>query len=317
MNKIAAIVVTYNRHDCLRNCLEAIRRQTLPSDIIYIVDNHSTCDTAEMLLSNKIISAVPEMNVSENIVVTSQISSLNKSDSIILIKYIYKPENTGSSGGFYTGMKTAYDDGYEWFWMMDDDGFPSEDCAEQLLFGAKKYNLDYANALVVNIDDRFSLSFGLEKGKTNIDDYEDINIVYNATNPFNSTFINRRVPEKIGFIKKEMFIWGDETEYQQRTIKNKFNVATVAKSIHYHPEGKGNAVNIFPFINKYKVFIKPEKFAGIYYRNLGYIYYTYHNIVTCLLLFVKYVLYFLLRLRFLKCKNFIIAYINGCKNKFS
>jgi GT2 family glycosyltransferase len=317
MDKIAAIVVTYNRQDCLIDCLEAIQRQTLPPDIIYIVDNHSTCDTAEKLLLNKIIPVVPEMDVSEDVVITSQIYSLNQSSNIILIKYIYKFENTGGAGGFYTGMKTAYDDGYEWFWMMDDDGLPAEDCAEQLLVGAKKHNLDYANALVVNIDDRVSLSFGLEKGKTNINDYKNIDVVYNEVNPFNSTFINRKVPEKIGFIKKEMFIWGDETEYQHRTIKNKFNVATVAKSIHYHPEGKGNAVNIFPFINKYKVFVKPEKFAGIYYRNLGYIYYTHCNIVTCLVLFIRYILYFLLRLKFLECKNFMIAYTNGCKNKFS
>jgi GT2 family glycosyltransferase len=318
MNKIAAIVVTYNRHDCLRNCLDAIRRQTLPPDIIYIVDNHSTCDTAEMLLSNKTIPAVPEMNISENVVITSQIYSLNQADNIILIKYIYKPENTGSSGGFYTGMKTAYDDGYEWFWMMDDDGLPAEDCAEQLLNGVKKYSLDYANALVVNIDDRFSLSFGLEKGKTNIDDYKNIDIVYNAANPFNSTLINRRVPGKIGFIKKEMFIWGDETEYFLRTRKNGFSVGTIVKSIHYHPKSKGEIVNLFPFfkfptimVNKY---YKNVNFVA--YRNLGYNVYTYSNKINVCKIFLIRILYLITRLRFLECKIFISLFIRGCRNKF-
>jgi GT2 family glycosyltransferase len=46
MNKIAAVVVTYNRKDCLINCLNAIRLQTLPPDIMYIIDNHSTDGTA-------------------------------------------------------------------------------------------------------------------------------------------------------------------------------------------------------------------------------------------------------------------------------
>jgi GT2 family glycosyltransferase len=317
MDKIAAIVVTYNRHNCLIECLEAIRRQTLTPDIIYIVDNHSTCDTAEMLLSNKIIPVIPEINVSEDIVITSQINSLNQSNNIILIKYIYKFENTGGAGGFYTGMKTAYDDGNDWLWMMDDDGLPAKDCAEQLLIGAKKYSLDYANALVVNIEDRFSLSFELG-GKTNLDDYKGIDVVYNVARPFNSTFINRRIPERIGFLKKEMFIWGDEVEYFRRTIKNGFSVGTIIKSIHYHPVNKQNSVSIFPFLKKPRMtIIKSDKErAFIYYRNLGYNIYTYESRIILCMKFLWRILYFIVRLKFSECKNFITAFIDGCKDKF-
>jgi GT2 family glycosyltransferase len=319
MNKIAAIVVTYNRQDCLVNCLEAIRRQTLSPDIIYIVDNHSTSDTAETLLENKIISAVPEVNIPEDVVITSQINSLNKLNNAILIKYIYKSENTGGAGGFYTGMKTAYDDGYEWCWMMDDDGFPAESCVEQLLIGAKKYSLDYANALVVNIEDKFSLSFGLG-GKTNIDDYKDIDIVYNSVNPFNSTFINRSVPEKIGFIKKEMFIWGDETEYFLRTLKNGFNVATVVNSIHYHPKSKGISVKVFPLFNRLKINLnivaaKDKEKSSIRYKNMGYNIYTYKR-EQIFKIIILHTLYFLLHLRFDELKNFIISFRKGSKNQF-
>jgi GT2 family glycosyltransferase len=318
MNKIAAIVVTYNRKDCLINCLDAIRRQTLSPDIIYIVDNHSANDTAEMLLTDKIISVVPEMNITEDIVINSQTDSLNKSNNAILIKYIYKSENTGGAGGFYTGMKTAYDDGYEWLWMMDDDGIPAEDGLEQLFIGANKYNLDYANALVIATEDRFSLSFRVAKGKTNIDDYKDIDIVYNVANPFNGTFINRRVPEKIGFIKKEMFIWGDEVEYFLRIKKNNFPTGTIVKSIHYHPKNKQNTVGVFPFLKKPRMtIIKSDKErAFIYYRNLGYNTYTYGNVTSLCVKFLWRILYFIIRLKFSECKNFITAFINGCKDKF-
>jgi GT2 family glycosyltransferase len=316
MNKIAAIVVTYNRQECLVNCLEAIRRQTLSPNMIYIVDNHSTSNTAEMLLANKIISIVPEMNISEDVVITSQINSLSNLNDTILIKYIYKSENTGSGGGLYTGMKTAFDDGHEWFWLMDDDGFPAESCVEQLVTGAKKYSLDYANALVVNIEDKFSLSF---KGKTNIDDYRGVDVVYDTASPWNSTFIHRSVPEKIGFIKKEMFIWGDETEYFLRTLKNGFNVATITKSIHYHPASKTHRVGVFPFLKKPTMGMlraTMKNRSHIYYRNKGYIGYTYRRRSYLYKIFLAHLLYFILRLRFVDCRNFIIAYINGCKNKF-
>jgi GT2 family glycosyltransferase len=299
--------------------LKAIRQQTLSPDIIYIVDNHSTNETAEILLANQIISVIPKMNIPEDVIIMYQVNSLNKSGNIILIKYIYKSENTGGAGGFYTGMKTAFDDGYEWFWMMDDDGIPAEDCVEQLLIGAKEYSLDYANALVVNIEDKFSLSFGLEKRKTNIDDYKDIDIVYNAANPFNSTFINRRVPEKIGFIKKEMFIWGDETEYFLRTLKNGFSIGTVIKSIHHHPKSKGEIVGLFPFfkypsitINKY---YKNIKF--IVYKNMGYNTYTYSSKINLCKVFLINILYLITRLKFSECIIFIILFIRGCRNQFN
>jgi rhamnopyranosyl-N-acetylglucosaminyl-diphospho-decaprenol beta-1,3/1,4-galactofuranosyltransferase len=231
---------------------------------------------------------------------------------------VINQENTGGAGGFYTGMKYAYEKGYEWFWMMDDDGFPAEDGLEQLLNGAKKYNLDYANALVVNIEDRFSLAFRVIKGKINIDDYKDIDIVYNAASPFNSTFINRSIPEKIGFIKKEMFIWGDETEYFLRTKKNDFSTGTIVKSIHYHPKNKQSSISVFPFLKEPRMtIIKSNKDkAFIFYRNLCYNTYTYGSRINLCAKFLWRILYFVTRLRFAACKNFITAFINGCKDKF-
>ncbi|MDR0574353.1 MAG: glycosyltransferase [Tannerella sp.] len=321
MDKIAAIVATFNRKDCLKNCLDAIRRQTLSPDAIYIVDNHSTSDTAEMLLANRIIPVNPDMNASEDSVITHQINSLSEPDHGILIKYIYKSKNTGGAGGFCTGMKTAYDDGYDWFWLMDDDGFPTEDGLKQLFYGAKKYNLDYANPLVVNMEDKFLLTFELESNKANIDDYKDVDVVHGLATPFNGTFINRRIPEKIGFIKKEMFIWGDEVEYLMRTKKNGFKVATVTKSIHYHPvAGADERVNVIPFFKTPTMgMLKPtvKNRFYIYYRNKGYIDYTYRTKPYICKIFFGHIFYFMSRLKFADCMNFIIAYTKGCKNQYN
>jgi rhamnopyranosyl-N-acetylglucosaminyl-diphospho-decaprenol beta-1,3/1,4-galactofuranosyltransferase len=316
MNKIAAVVVTYNRKDCLINCLKAIRLQTLPPDIIYIIDNHSTDGTADILFREQYIDTIPNENdKTEDSIISYQINSLGETSGTILIKYIYKMENTGGAGGFYTGMQMAYDDGYEWFWMMDDDGIPAEDGLEQLLFMATKYMVHFANALVIDIDDRISLSFGLVKDKNTIDGYKDSDIVYNTINPFNGSFINRIVPEKIGFIKKEMFIWGDEVEYWKRAMDNNFTVGTIVKSIHYHPKAKGEAVNVFPLFKRLKVVIKSENLAHYYYRNLGYNNMTYDK-KRFYPVMILYSIYFLSRLKLHECKTFIVNYINGGKNKY-
>ncbi|GHV49291.1 hypothetical protein FACS1894181_07830 [Bacteroidia bacterium] len=315
MNKIAAIIVTYNRKECLLNCLHAIRLQTLAPDIIYIVDNHSTDGTPDVLLENQYIADNVADHITEDLIAAFQISSFNNADTAILIKYVYKSENTGGAGGFYTGMKMAYDDGYEWLWMMDDDGLPAKDGLEQLFRYSNKYNLHFANALVVNINDRYSLPFFLERSKKNLDDCKGMDIIYNKITPFNGSFISRIVPEKIGFIKKEMFIWGDEREYYARSLKNKFVVGTVTKSIHYHPEAKDVEVNIFPFVNRFKVVLRSGNFFYICYRNIGYLFYTY-NRVTFYRMLVSYMLYFIIRFKFAECAKFLAAYIDGSKNKF-
>jgi rhamnopyranosyl-N-acetylglucosaminyl-diphospho-decaprenol beta-1,3/1,4-galactofuranosyltransferase len=287
MNEIAAIIVTYNRLELLKQCYNALLAQSYKAYDIIVVNNDSVDGTTEWL------------NSLNNVIVINQ-------------------ENNGSAGGFYAGMKYAYEKGYEWLWMMDDDGFPAKNEFEQLLTGAQKYSLDYANALVVNIEDKFSLSFGLEKEKTSIDDYKGVDVIYNIVCPFNGTLINRKVPEQIGFIKKEMFIWGDEVEYFLRTMKNGFSVGTIIKSIHYHPNNKNkeSIVNVFPFIKKWKVVIKlSSNMNYLYYRNTGYNTYTYSKIAFYKI-FIKYSVYFTFKLDYTGCKNFIVAYVNGSRNKF-
>ena len=314
MNKIAAIVVTYNRKECLVNCLEAIRHQSLPPDIIYIVDNHSTDGTSDLLFEHcYLLDKIPQL-LNEDFITASQITSLYDSTTIS-IKYIFKAHNTGGAGGFYTGMKMAYEEGYEWFWMMDDDGIPAEDGVEQLFVYALQYGLQFANALVINRNDRHTLPFFLEKNKRNLDDFEGIEIFYDNISPFNGSFINRETTAKIGFIKKEMFIWGDEMEYYHRCKYNKVRIGTVVKSIHYHPATKETVANIFPFINRFKVISRTGKFANIYYRNIGYIFYTYNRIKFYRIL-ISYFLYFIIRFKINGFKNFLSFYMAGSKNRF-
>jgi rhamnopyranosyl-N-acetylglucosaminyl-diphospho-decaprenol beta-1,3/1,4-galactofuranosyltransferase len=267
-------------------CLNAIRLQTLLPDIIYVVDNHSTDGTFETMSNEQ----------------------SGKTD----IRYIYKNENSGGAGGFYTGMKTAYDDGYEWFWLMDDDGVPAQNALERIYFFTNKNNLHFTNALVIDKQDRISLAFGpLENGKNTMHDYSDV--VYGAMNPFNGTLIHREVPLQIGFIKKEMFIYGDEIEYMLRAKRNNIVMASVAESIHYHPAEKANLIYCVPFIKKAgKVLVRSGKFAFVYYRNLGYIYSIYAENFNLIL---KYTAYFLIRFKFIDYYKFITAFLNGYRGK--
>ncbi|GAA6756682.1 hypothetical protein Thermus77420_21580 [Thermus thalpophilus] len=104
MDRVCAVIVTHNRKELLRECLRAVLAQTRPVDHILVVDNASTDGTADMLR-----------------------------EEFSQVEVLRLPENQGGAGGFHEGMKRAYELGYEWMWLMDDDALPSRTALEELL----------------------------------------------------------------------------------------------------------------------------------------------------------------------------------------
>ncbi len=276
--KVAAVVVTYNRLGYLKDCIAALRQQTYKNVDVVIVNNGSTDGTTEWL---------------------------SKEPNLIVINQ----ENCGGAGGFYSGMKYMFEHDYDALWMMDDDGLPDKEQLAQLVVMSDKYQVDYANALVLNRDNHYLKCAG---GEYNPNDYKSVEFIPNAVLPFNGTFVKRQVIEKVGLIKKEMFIWGDEREYTARVKHAGFKMGTIPSAIHYHPAFKGDLRNMIPLCNKWKVGFKPSPRDKIFFRNLGYIDYKYGTKH-----FVKYLIYYLARLQFTKIP-YLIKYMKmGRNNDFS
>ena len=240
--KILAVIVTYNRRDDLQHCISSLRKQTFRDFDILVVNNGSTDDTKEYL---------------------------DNEQELIVIHQ----ENLGGAGGFYTGEKYAYDNGYEWGWLMDDDGIADSKQLETLMKYASENQHPVLNALVLNKDKPDELSFYAPVKRA--DELKEKELTFDFVHPFNGTLIHRSVIEKVGMIKKEMFIWGDEMEYMERLRVNGYTPVTVVGAIHYHPKEKGKKMRVFPFCNKYQVMDKPAKLSKYYYRNIGYLHRTY------------------------------------------
>lgn len=309
---VAAIVVTYNRKELLIKCLESIRNQTHKPDAIFIIDNKSNDGTPELLLAKNYISKLPESDSNENQLIKSKVSSLSSPSENIEINYVSKFENDGGAGGFYEGMKRAYDTGYDWLWMMDDDGIADKYQLKELLNAPKKYK--YRNALVIDINDNSRLAFGL-KGYSKVSEIVEKNFIENETNPFNGTFIHKEIPLKIGLIKKEMFIWGDEVEYTLRIKKNNFQTATICKAIHYHPKSKRNYKKIIPFL-KYKIDLYPDDKLHIYYRNQGFINKRYRGMKHETIFFLRHFIFHIFHFNIKQILRLLKYYYLGRSNKF-
>lgn len=284
MKKVACIVVTYNRLSDLQHCIEALRNQTYKDFDIIVVNNGSTDGTKDYLAT-------------QNDIVT-----INQ-------------DNLGSSGGQYAGQKYMMEHDYTWWWAMDDDGIPAPD---QLMELVKYGELGHyaLNALVIDKDTRDKFSFGY--GPNNYDKVMKMKTIDGYISPFNGTFLHRSVIEKCGYIKKEMFIWGDEQEYICRLKSNGYIPQTVVAAKHYHPSEKGKKVKVFPpFINA-SFLDKPKRFSHYFFRNLGYIEqtYMYSHWYSGYRTYAYYTIYFLRTGQFRELVKFWKYYTKGRHNDY-
>jgi rhamnopyranosyl-N-acetylglucosaminyl-diphospho-decaprenol beta-1,3/1,4-galactofuranosyltransferase len=221
MDKVIAVVVTYNRQFLLAQCIAALRKQTRKIDTILVINNGSTDNTEAWLRRQPDIEFITQ-------------------------------ENVGGAGGFYTGIKTAFEKSISWIWLMDDDGYPKEDALEMLLEGDDE-ELCLRNCAVINKEDKKSFVWktGLH---ASIDEVQNT-VIKNVAHPFNGTLLHRKIIERVGFPNANLFLWGDESEYLYRIIrKNKIPYYTKANSIHYHPASAYSYKNDWSFTSNWKMY---------------------------------------------------------------
>src|SRR5574344_877000 len=101
---ICVVITTYNRLDKLKIALSKYTEQTKLPKYIIVVNNNSNDGTKEYL------------------------DKWSKTKDKIIRQVINLKENTGGSGGFYTGLKASLNTVCDWVWVSDDDAFPQKDC---------------------------------------------------------------------------------------------------------------------------------------------------------------------------------------------
>lgn len=281
-NNITSIIVTYNRQDELLCCLQKNLLQTFKMKNILIVNNASTDSTWEKLCAFLNVSIEKKID---------EMFFLSEIDNV-KIYIINKSKNTGGSGGFSCGMELAHRIlESDYLWLMDDDGFPSENCLEQLIERIDEY--DYVMPVSININKQDELSWSVRKKngvKTVIykelrDSWGDI---MNFVTPFNGVLLSKKCVSSVGYINKDFFIWGDEYEHWWRCKENNINPVTIMDSIFFHPAAKLPLVPIC--FGLFKVpYVDSELRMCCLARNYTYIYLHHDRKVK---IAIKYLMYF-------------------------
>ena len=209
MNEIVSIVVTYNRKELLIECLEALKRSSVKTDIL-VVDNASTDGTQDAIKSYVDGSRIFYLNTEKNI---------------------------GGAGGFNYGLKKAFNMGYKYFWLMDDDTIVREDSLNEILnakniigenFGFLSSLAEWTDGALCKMNHHYISPKWNESKNMLKHGLAQIEI---AT--FVSFFTKRDVLTEVGYPIKDFFIWGDDTEFSLR-ISKKFPCYLVSKSVVLH-----------------------------------------------------------------------------------
>jgi rhamnopyranosyl-N-acetylglucosaminyl-diphospho-decaprenol beta-1,3/1,4-galactofuranosyltransferase len=211
--KIAAVVVTYNRRVLLEGCINALLQQDRPLDEILVIDNASTDDTAE-IIAKKYNDKVTHVRLGENV---------------------------GGAGGFYQGIRLAYEKGHDWIWVMDDDVEPMPD-ALRVLVGSPAFSdpsVGYLASLVLDSDLKAQVSpyrrFNRLMATCPAVDESSLDqpLVPIEAAGFLGGMIRREAIDAVGLPLKDLFIYWDDTEFIHR-ISRQFKVFLVPASRVVH-----------------------------------------------------------------------------------
>ena len=110
--RVGTIVVTFNRKKMLKECIEALLKQSYDNQEILVIDNASTDGTREEIA--KLLGAGHDFGNMELI-------------------YQNTGANLGGAGGFQYGVRWAVEHGYDYIWLMDDDCIPETGALAALL----------------------------------------------------------------------------------------------------------------------------------------------------------------------------------------
>ena len=197
MKKVAAVVVTYNRKQLLKECILALKDLNYEGLDIIIVDNASTDGTHEEIIDL----------IGDNVF------------------YYNTGKNLGGAGGFAYGCNKAYMKNYDYCWLMDDDTIVEKGSLDSLLCKAKSIedNFSFLASVVKFTDGNIAIPNCQVVDKRAIRDINAINnkLLLIKQSTFVSCFINCSIGKKIGLPIKEMFIYGDDTNYTIRLSKEK------------------------------------------------------------------------------------------------
>jgi GT2 family glycosyltransferase len=219
MKEICAVVLSFNRVELLKKCVDAVLNQrNIDSDVL-IIDNGEQKEVAEIYGNNAI-------------------------DGVLY----YRPNsNCGCAGGFNLGIRKAIEIGYRYIWTLDDDSIPCEDALYELMESGKKIgdNWGILSSVAFCNDGKLCKANIQKKGVFTFlkgSDYK-FNSIEVMMVSWASMLIRSEVVYDVGLPISDYFVYSDDYEFSAR-ISNKYSVYVIPRSRVVHEISINKKANI-------------------------------------------------------------------------
>jgi GT2 family glycosyltransferase len=200
--KIAVVIVTFNRIEELKKTITAVYNQGIDYTNIYIINNNSKDATKATLALD-----YPEINA------------------------IHLQNNIASAGGFAKGMEVAYEQGYDWIWLFNDDSRPVKGTLESFInYLQKDSNIGLLKIANTNENNQAVLLYwnGVRKPKYVALSNE---IVKTDLITFDGCVISRKLIDKIGYCDPFYFMGTYEFDYCLKAKDVGFDIYTLPNGL--------------------------------------------------------------------------------------
>jgi rhamnopyranosyl-N-acetylglucosaminyl-diphospho-decaprenol beta-1,3/1,4-galactofuranosyltransferase len=222
---IIAVIVTHNRLALLQEAVAAIQHQSLAPQQLMIVNNGSTDGTTEWLATQPSLHVITQ-------------------------------ENRGASGGFYAGLKAAYEKEADWVWVMDDDTIARVDSLATLVRSIHSMQQSYPESPLGFLVSKAVFTDGHPHwmnlpevhrvlGALPFNRFDEQGIWLTRSASFVSLLVSRQAIAQCGYPIREFFIWADDIEYTTRITRSGLLGAYVPSSVVVHKTKTNYSSDLF------------------------------------------------------------------------
>lgn len=240
---VAIIILNWNAYDDTFECLKSLEHLTYPYLHVFLVDNASQDNSFDKLRQD-----------------------YRDGKFNIPITFIQTGKNLGFAGGNNVAIKEAYKQGYEYFWMLNNDTVVDPNALTPLvealekdkqvgIVGSKIYyygtnKIWFAGGKINTWTGKVShLGFGETDNERN-NKVKEVDYITGC-----SLFFRREIIEQIGYMQEDYFLYYEETDWSIRARKKNWSIMYIPKSVVYHKVSisSGGILNLAPYVNYYDI----------------------------------------------------------------
>lgn len=215
--KIAVVILTWNSRKHIADCLQSVTNQVDPGGeyTVVVVDNNSTDNTVPWIKEHFL-------------------------DVVLLQNQV----NIGYAAGNNVGLRWAYEHGYEYMVILNDDMKVRRDWLQQLVLRAEKSeDAGLVQPKILFMHEAFRinsignplhpLGFSWSGGYKQLSSaYTDDRVITLASGA--AVLVKRAVIDRIGYLDEKMFMYHEDVDYSWRARLAGFSIWLAADSKVYH-----------------------------------------------------------------------------------